>query len=151
MPIEAAGSIYIDRPPEDVFALLTDLNRLHEWLVGCSKAFPVEGPPDKVGSVVGHNNDLLGRAFESRYEITKWEPAKSISSNAIKGPFSGVSEEEFQKQNGGTLFSARVTGNLRGPFRALDRAARRVAQSQLDTSLLNAKEFVESSIPASKA
>jgi carbon monoxide dehydrogenase subunit G len=147
MAIEASGSIHIDRPPAEVFALLTDLERLPEWLIGCCEAFAVKGPPDQVGSVVGHKNALLGRTFESRYEITRWEPARSIASKAIKGPFSGTSEEEFQEHGGGTEFSARIAGHLRGPFRALDRAARRVAQGQLDTSLQNAKRLVESSLP----
>lgn len=148
MSIQASGSIYIDRPVTEVFALLTDLGRLPHWLVGVCEAFPLEGPPDRVGSIVGHKNALLGKTFESRYEITEWTPSKSISARAVKGPFAGTSEEEFQEQNGGTLFSARVAGHLRGPFRALDRAARRIAQSQLEKSLQNAKALAESKVSA---
>lgn len=144
MSIEASGSIQINRPIEEVFDLLTDLERLPEWLVGVCEAFPVDGVPDQVGSVVGHKNAMLGRTFESRYAITVWEPGKRIASRAVKGPFSGTSEETFKAVEGGTLFSANVAGHLKGPFRALDRAARRVAQSQLDKSLQNAKALAES-------
>ena len=149
MSIEAAGSIQIDRPVQEVFELLTSLERLPEWLVGVCDAFPVEGPPDQVGSIVGHKNAMLGRTFESRYEVTVWEPGKRIASRAVKGPFSGTSEEGFKEVAGGTLFSAKVSGNLKGPFRALDRAGRRVAQSQLDKSLENAKALAESRVAAS--
>lgn len=144
MSIEASGSIQIDRPLHEVFALLTDLERLPEWLVGVCEAFPVEGPPDQVGSVVGHKNAMLGRTFESRYEVTVWEPNSRIASRAVKGPFSGTSEERFEETASGTLFSAKVSGNLKGPFKALDRAARRVAKKQLDTSLQSAKWLAES-------
>src|SRR5437667_12021854 len=79
-------SIEINRPPEEVFAYLDQLERHPEWqstLV--SSKVETEGPP-RVGTRVVDRRKVPGGEREIPYEITEHDPPRRSSFRGTKGP-----------------------------------------------------------------
>ena len=142
--IEERASVAIDAPVEIVFEAMSRVESLPEWLVGCCEAWPVSDDPYRVGGRVGHIDEVMGQRFEAHYEVVEWEPGKRMLFKTVSGsPFKGTSEQSFETAGEGTRVEIVVRGELRGAFRFGEWAARRVAKTQLEKSVANAKRMIE--------
>ena len=142
--IDVRAECVIERPLEEVFDFMGDLDKLPLWLEGCRKAWSVSGDPRAVGSRVAHEDEFMGKSFETQFDVVEWEPNERMVFEAISGPMRGRSEETFWEEGDGTLVEIHVTGTLSGPLKAADFIARRAAQLQLDRSLERLKKVLES-------
>ena len=78
-------SIEINRPAEEVFAYLDQVDRHNEWqgqLV--STAIETDGPV-RVGTRVIESRNVPGGARDFRYQITEHDPARKISFRGTAG------------------------------------------------------------------
>ncbi|MGH2868749.1 MAG: SRPBCC family protein [Solirubrobacteraceae bacterium] len=81
-----AHSIEIDRPPEDVFAYLDQLERHGEWQAEIvSTKVETEGPV-AVGTRVSEFRKIGGRKQDASYEITEHDPPRKTSFRGVVGP-----------------------------------------------------------------
>lgn len=139
-------SIDIDAPPEDVWAVVTDLPRLGEW-VTIHKEFP-EPPPDEVkkGATFTQTLELAGNSFD-----VEWT-AKSVEENERlvwegKGPAGTKARTEYRltERDGGTRFDYENEFEL--PGGALGRIAGGAVESrsekEAEASLERLKKLVE--------
>lgn len=79
-------SIEIDRPPEDVFAYLDQLERHGEWQAEIvSTKVETEGPV-AVGTRVRQFRKIAGREQNTSFEITEHEPPRKTSFRGVAGP-----------------------------------------------------------------
>jgi uncharacterized membrane protein len=79
-------SIEINRPAEEVFAYLDQLDRHHEWqstLV--SERVETEGPT-RVGTHVVERRKVIGGERDIPYEITDHDPPRKASFRGTAGP-----------------------------------------------------------------
>lgn len=144
--IEARAARTIERPLGEVFAYMTDLERLPDWLEGVKEARVLEGDPNAVGGRVAHVNDFMGQTFESTFEVIRWEPNKSLVFKVLSGPLRGESHETFTALGGSrTEVEIRVEGNVVAMFKGASWLAGRYAQRQLEKSLDKVKRRLESS------
>lgn len=143
--IDVRSERFIDRPLEEVFELMGDLEQLPSWLEGCRRAWPVSGDPRSAGSRVAHEDEFMGQRFETEFDVVEWKPNELMVFEAVSGPMRGRSEEAFYEEAGGTVVEIHVTGNLSGPLKAANWIAQRAAQRQLDKSLDNLKKLLEAS------
>ena len=142
--IEVSASEVIEAPAREVFTAMSRLETLHDWLVGCVKAWPLSEDPYRVGGQVAHIDEVMGQRFEAHYEVVDWdEPHRLVFRSISGGPFDGTSELQFVAQGDSTRVDIRIKGELRGAFRFGEWAARKVAQKQLNDSVRNAKALVE--------
>lgn len=142
--IDVGASEIIDAPASEVFHAMSRLETLPQWLAGCVKAWPITEDPYRVGGRVGHIDEVMGQRFEARYEVVAWEKGRCFVFETLSGgPFKGVSEVRFTTEGDSTKVEIRIKGELRGPFRYADWAARKVAQKQLVESMQNAKHMIE--------
>jgi uncharacterized protein YndB with AHSA1/START domain len=142
--IDVRAERLIERPLEEVFDFMGDLEQLPSWLEGCRKAWSVSGDPRVVGSRVAHEDEFMGKTFETQFDVVGWESNERMVFEAISGPMRGRSEETFWAEGDSTLVEIHVTGTLSGPLKAAEFIARRAAQLQLDRSLDNLKKLLES-------
>lgn len=142
--IEVAATEIIEAPVSDVFVRMSRLETLHEWLVGCVKAWPETEDPYRVGGRVAHIDEVMGQRFEAHYEVVQWETNRCFVFQTLSGgPFEGVSELTFSTEGDATRVEIKIRGELKGAFRFGEWAARKVAQKQLAESVQNAKRFIE--------
>ena len=142
--IDVSASEVIDAPVDEVFNKMSRLETLHEWLVGCQKAWPTSEDPYRVGGTVAHIDSVMGQTFEAHYEVAEWaENERLVFKTLSGGPFEGTSDLAFFDEGGSTRVEICIKGSLKGAMKFGDWAARRVAQSQLAQSVQNAKRMIE--------
>ena len=142
--IEVSATEVIEAPVSEVFTKMSRLETLHEWLVGCVKAWPESEDPYRVGGKVAHIDEVMGQRFEAHYEVVQWETDKCFVFRTLSGgPFDGVSEMTFTPMGDATRVEIGIKGELKGAFKFGEWAARQVAHKQLNQSVQNAKRFIE--------
>lgn len=143
--IDVRAERVIERPIEEVFDFMGRLEDLPSWLVGCRRAWSVSGDPQSVGARVAHEDEFMGKRFETHFDVVEWVPHERMVFEAISGPMRGRSVETFEPDgDDATIVAIHVTGELSGPLKAANFIARRAAQAQLDESLDNVKDLLES-------
>jgi uncharacterized membrane protein len=79
-------SIEIDRPAEEVFAYLDQLDRHSEWQGSLVSAKVETEGPTRVGTRVVERRKVPGGARDIPYEITEYEPPRKASFRGTAGP-----------------------------------------------------------------
>ena len=118
----------IDAPPDLVFDLWTDLDRMGEWIGGVTKVTDVSGPPGEAGTTY---TTWFGNV-SSRTEVLEAERPKMIRTRFGSWLLRGESKATFEPEGDGTRLTqeyrvqgliprvmARIfaTGSYRGSFR----------------------------------
>ncbi len=78
----------VNAPPEEVFAYVSDLANLPEWMSGVVVAERTSGDAMGVGASVRVVRELMGQRVEAPLTVTVFEPPSRM---AIGGNVSGVS------------------------------------------------------------
>ena len=144
MRIEA--SVEIDCPPEDVYALVMDPSRLHEWVSIHHDL--LEAPPDelKQGSTMIQSLKVAGRRFKVRWRVAVDDPPRHVVWEG-NGPVWTRARVmyDFDARDGGTRFSYANEYELPGGAagRLAGRAVARAAQREMARSLERLKGVVE--------
>lgn len=141
--IDVQGQRRIEKPVEEVFEFMADLDKLPLWLDGCRRAWSPDGDGRSVGARIVHEDEFMGRTFEAKFNVLEWESNERAVFEAVSGPFRGVSEESFESDDDETIVSIRVKGEPAGFLKAVGFMAKRQAQAQLDRSLDNLKRVLE--------
>jgi uncharacterized membrane protein len=81
-------SVVIDRPLEEVFAYVTDIENMPVWSSEVEKAWKTsEGPMGK-GTTFSSAAKVLGRQIENTIEVTEYEPNSKWFLKPTSGPVS---------------------------------------------------------------
>jgi uncharacterized protein YndB with AHSA1/START domain len=110
----ARAVIVIDRPIEDVFAVLTNVENTARWWPGNVEEHWTSSPPHAVGSTRHAKVRMLGRTVENDAVVTEYDPPRraAIEGTTPTAPFRGVLE--FDADGSGTRVlvttEIRVTG-----------------------------------------
>jgi uncharacterized protein YndB with AHSA1/START domain len=81
------SQVTIDRPVDEVFAVLTDAPTTVKWASATEAAWWVTPPPHRVGSVRRATGVIMGRAYENEAMVTEHDPP---SREVLSGNQSGV-------------------------------------------------------------
>ena len=147
--IEVRGSVEIERPVEEVFAYMTELDELPKWLDGVREAKPLSPDPTAIGSQVCHTNEFMGQTFESVFEVLEWNDNECTVFKVISGPLRGTSTQRFEVLGPGTTrVTIEVVGDGTGALKLGNFIAKRAAQRQVNRSLENVKDLLEGAGPA---
>lgn len=91
-------SIHIDAPPERVFALWTNLQRMSEWVGGVTGVTAISGRVDRVGTTyVVHFGPV-----KSPTEVLEAEPPRRFATRFGSWILRGKSRATFEPDGGGT-------------------------------------------------
>src|SRR5918911_1194715 len=93
-------TIDIARPPEKVFAVLTDIERLPEWQSSAVSA-SVDGEL-RVGAAIGEQRRFMGRDIETKDEVTAYEPPRRFDLESRGGPVSYEIHHTLEPRDAGT-------------------------------------------------
>ena len=135
-------AVEIERPVGEVFAYVTDVERLPDWQESCTEARREEEGPLGVGSRWREVRNAAGRRIEATPEVVTYEPDGrfDIHSNA---PIPFTVRHTFETSGTGTRVS--VVGE--GDTSKLPRLARpiveRIAKRQFRSDLERLKQLLE--------
>jgi uncharacterized protein YndB with AHSA1/START domain len=103
-------STVINRPIEEVFALLSNPENSPKWNSGSVEVKKTSAGPIGVGTTYRSVRTFLGQRIEGETEFIAYEPNRSYATKSKSGPFPVKSGVTFERVEGGT----RVTGTLVG-------------------------------------
>lgn len=139
------STIEIDRPPQDVFAYLDDVEKHSEWQSSLISSRVETAGPIGVGTRVSDTRNVPGGPREVTYEITEHEPPRKSSWRGLDGPVRPVGSVLVEPVDSGAR--SRVTleldleghglGVLIAPF------ARMQARKQVPADQAKLKQILE--------
>jgi uncharacterized protein YndB with AHSA1/START domain len=135
-------TIAIERSPEDVFELLTDIGRLPEWQTSAIEAHS-DGPLEQ-GSRVTEKRRLLGREVDSELEVVAYEPPTRLTLRSLGGPIKFTVDHELAAKDGGTQLTFVAEAQPRGALRLAAPVLARTAEQQFRQDFDRLKELLES-------
>ncbi len=109
-------SINIDRPIEQVFAVLVDSKNQPKWDTGLLEARLVPDGPVRVGTRITELRKFMGRTAENTGEVIEFEPNARITRKTVDGPLTVVGTITFGATTEGTKVSWRWDLQSKGLF-----------------------------------
>jgi carbon monoxide dehydrogenase subunit G len=104
--VQAELTIEIDRPPEDVFAYLSDPSNLPAWQSG------VRSAKLRDDGRIEESRSLLGRELHTTLEIVEREEPRLFTLRALDGPVRFSVRHELEPSGGGTLLTVTAEGDV---------------------------------------
>ena len=140
----AEGSIVINRPLEEVFDYVSNVDNFPEWAGGAIEVHKDDTGPLREGYRFTVIVSLLGRRFENPYELTSYEPPRRYKHRGTGGP---IPSQEWtytlQEAAGGTRLTRAVEGEPGGFFKLADPLIERFFKRQIKTDLETLKGLLE--------
>jgi uncharacterized protein YndB with AHSA1/START domain len=137
-------TVEIARPPEEVFAYLTDVSNLPEWQRSAVSA-EAEGPVGE-GSRVRERRTFLGRTVTTELEVTAYDPPRRFDVNALSGPVRlAISHTLEEQPEGRTRVEVMVETRAGGLMRVAAGGATRAAEREFRADFQRLKEILEAS------
>ena len=136
-------STVIHRPTEEVFGYLADLAHDAAWRREWVAASNVSEGPIGVGSRFRLVARFLGRESATEYEVTEYEPNRSVAWKALSGPLPLRFRRTFESVEGGTRVAIRYDADIRGLLRLFGPPFARMGRRQLDGDLPVLKSLLE--------
>jgi uncharacterized membrane protein len=85
--VKLASTLEIDRPADEVFAVISDFSRNPEWQGGMKSAHWTSEPPTGVGSTYEQVARFLGRDVITTFEVVAFEPGRSVTIESRQSSF----------------------------------------------------------------
>jgi uncharacterized protein YndB with AHSA1/START domain len=136
-----ALDLQIARRPEDVFAYLTDVERLPEWqstAVECRADGPI-----RVGAHIRERRKFIGRDVKTDLEVTAYEPPRRFDVRSRGGPVSYAISHVLESAHGGTRLKVDVDVKVGAMMRIAAQAPLRLAEREFRSDFQRFKEQLE--------
>jgi uncharacterized protein YndB with AHSA1/START domain len=136
-------TIVIERPVEDVFAVLTDLSKTPAWTPGLTEVRRDRGGPLQVGQAMTFVGSFLGRDYESAAAVTELVAGERFASKTTSGPFHLEIDSRLEPVANGTRLATVYRGESHGFFKIAEPIVTRLARKQFETAAVNLKALME--------
>jgi len=136
-------STVINRPVEEVFAVLGNPENTPKWSSGSSEVKITSEGPIGVGTTYRSVRTFLGRRRESASEIIEYEPNRRYTHKSISGPFPLESLMTFERVEGGTRVTVTGVGEPGGFFKLAWPLLVSMMKRGFEADLANLKNLME--------
>lgn len=136
-------TLEIARPPAEVFAALTDVERVPQW-----QDSAIESRCDgalEVGARIHERRRALGREIENELEVTQFEPGRRLTLKAVKSPVPFTVDHQLVEEDGGgsTFLHVIAEGNPGSFMKLAKPMLKRHAERELRRDFEHLKERLE--------
>ena len=139
--IRIEHSLEISRPPEDVFEVLVDLDRLPDWQSSAIAASS-DGPLE-LGSLVHEKRRFLGRELADELEVVAFDPPRRLTLRSQRGPVRLTIDHELEPNGGGTRLTVVASGKPGGMMKFAGPMIERTAREEIRSDFARLKELLE--------
>jgi uncharacterized protein YndB with AHSA1/START domain len=149
--IKKEKSIIIDRPIEEVFAFVGDLETGIQWQSALLEVRRTTQGPLGVGTQFTSVRKFMGQKVEATVEYVAYEPNKQITFRSISGPSPFEQSFLFESAAEGTRLTSILelqTGGLMGLADPLVSAG---VKREMDASFGDLKDLLESRVTAASS
>lgn len=141
---ETKNSIFINRPPQDVFNVITDPDKISIFQNMTESVEWSSNSSPGVGSTMNVIAKFLGRKIESDIEIAAWEPPHRVDFKFVNGPYPAEVSNTLEPRDEGTLLTARSQGEMGSFFKLAEGLVVRQLEKQIDGNHESLKLLMES-------
>jgi hypothetical protein len=139
----AEESIFVERPVEEVFAYLTDLERVPEWQTSVL-FLQLQSPGGlRAGAKLVELRKFLGRKVESILEVTGYDPPRRYAVAAQSGPIPFRISNVLTESGAGTRIDAVIEGEPGRFFGLAEWRVVKAVERELGNSLATLKDILE--------
>jgi uncharacterized membrane protein len=143
--IKFGFTVDIERPVSDVFAYVTDIDKLPEWqTTTVSVTADPEGPLHRGTRLREVRRTPFGGTVESLVEVAELEPDRVFALKILEGPLPIDGHHTFADHDGGTRIELAVEGQPRGALRLAQPMLRPVLRRQFRRYYAELKRQLES-------
>ena len=136
-------TIDIARTPEEVFAALTDIERLPEWQSSAVSA-AAEGELG-VGTIIGEQRRFMGREVTTKDEVVTYEPPHRFDLKSLSAPVQYEIQHRLEQTAAGTRLRIDVDVKVGTVMRIAAQPALKAAERELRGDFERLKELLETS------
>lgn len=140
--VRAEESIVVERPIEEVFAYLTDLERVPEWQTNVL-FLQLQSGSLRPGAQLVELRKFLGRKIESVVEVTEYDPPHRYTIKTQSGPIPFEISNVLSESGGGTRIDAAVEGEPGRFFGLIEWRVVKAVERELWNSLATLKDILE--------
>jgi uncharacterized protein YndB with AHSA1/START domain len=141
--VRAEETVFVERAIEEVFAYLTDLERVSEWQTNVL-FLQLQGPGRlRPGARLVELRKFLGRKVESIVEVTEYEPPHRYTTQVQSGPIPFEISNFLTETEGGTRIDAAVDGDPGRFFGLVEWRVVKAVERELWNSLATLKDILE--------
>ena len=141
--IKIETSVVINRPIEEVFAFVTDVEKMPQWSAELVEAKKTSEGPVGVGTTFSAVAKVLGKRMENDHEVSEYEPNSKFAFKPTSGPVQLEIEYTFESVAGGTKFTVVAEAETGGFFKLAAPILARTMQRQYKTNFANLKDLLE--------
>ena len=139
-------SIIINRPIEEVFAYVSDLQNGPEWQTELVEARRITDGPLSIGTQFTSVRKFMGRRLESGIEFTAYEPNKKIAFKSISGSSPFEQSFLFESTAEGTKLTSRLDLQTTGLMGLAEPLIASGVRKEMDTAFGDLKNLIESRV-----
>jgi uncharacterized membrane protein len=143
--------ITINRPVEEVFAYVGDLQNGPKWQKALVEAWRLNGGPLGIGSKFSSVRKFMGRKLVSVIQFTAYELNKKIVFKSISGSSPFEQSFLFESTPAGTRLTTRLALHTSGLLGLTERLIASGLKREVDESFGILKDMLESRVPAVSA
>jgi uncharacterized protein YndB with AHSA1/START domain len=143
VPFTFAIETPIAKPPAEVFDVVTDLDRLHEWQPMVVDVQQLDSGPLRTGTRLREVREVRGRRLEQTVEVAAHEPGRRFGLRVLEGPLPVDGELHFEPDGDGTRLRLVATGRPQGAQRLLSPLLRAGIRREFRKQYAALREVVE--------
>ena len=141
--VKLETSTVINRPLEEVFALLSNAENDPKWQSGTIESKKTSDGPIGVGTTWRRVSQLIGRRIESESEFTEYELNRKLAFKSKSGPIQFESRMTFERVEGGTRINTKFEAEIGGFFKLAEPLVVSMGKRQLEGDFANLKDLME--------
>lgn len=135
-------SIVINRPLDEVFAFLSDLENNRKWRSGMIAAKKTSAGPIGVGTTYRMANNVLGRRIEGEAQVTEYEPNRKFATvNKSGAPIE--TQRIFEPVQDGTRVTFVLKAELGGVIKLAEPLLASIGKRRVEADVANLKDLME--------
>jgi uncharacterized membrane protein len=136
-------NIGINRPIEEVFGFLTNLENDLKWRSEWVEARNTSEGSLGVGATFLLVGEFLGRKMPTEYKVIEYQPNQSAAWKTVSGPIPMTFWRIFERAEDGTRLTIRYEAELRGFFKLVMPLLAGSVKRQHEGDLRKVKELLE--------
>jgi uncharacterized protein YndB with AHSA1/START domain len=133
----------IDRPVEEVFAVIRDVARTPVWTPGLTQARQTSEGPLEPGAALVYRGTFLGRSYESPAVCTALTENKQFATKSTAGPFHIEIDTTVEPVAAGTQVTSFYRGESQGFFKLAEPLVVRLTRKHFETAADNLRALLE--------
>jgi len=117
--IEFDAEVTINRPVDEVFAVIADLQKAPDWEIGVLNVNVTAAGPVEVGTTFTKTLKMGPSKVDGKCHNTRFEDGQVLAFALDSGPLDCVGEFTVEAVSEGTRLRSTGSGRLHGPFRLM--------------------------------